>query len=360
MPVEPVDPAVQAERDAAEAEERALVDEARRAAELATSWQPADLRAALDGRSTAAPPRYLARSDGARMIYPGKAHSFVGESETLKSWAAMAACQDVLDQGGRILYIDFEDVVATFAERMTALGIKRDVLRKRAVYIRPDEALATERSRRDLAETGAAANPDLIVIDGVTEAMALHGWDINSATDVAKYHALLLRRLTKTGAATLEVDHAGKDELRGAVGSQHKRAGIDGAVYGFKKYQPGGRGKLGRIRVSVVKDRHGYVRQHCEGDAFGIFVLDATEGDGTVTAQIELPDVVSHDPKATPPETRARLLEETLANFPEGISKNKLREVLQWSERTVTRYLTEVNARQEPGPHGATLCYPPA
>ena len=299
-----IDPAVQAERDAAEAEERRLVDEARRELEAATSWQPADLRAALDGRLTAEPPRYLSRTDGAKMLYPGKAHSFVGESETLKSWAAMLACADVLAQGGRVLYIDFEDVVATFAERMTALGADPDALRKRTVYIRPDEALATERARRDLAETGARAKPDLIVIDGVTEAMALHGWDINSATDVAKYHALLLRRLTRTGAATLEVDHAGKDELRGAVGSQHKRAGIDGVVYVFRKKQSGGRGKLGLIRVGVSKDRHGYVRQNAEGDAFALFALDATSGDGSVIAEMREPDVHSYDPKGPTPDEK--------------------------------------------------------
>jgi hypothetical protein len=79
-----------------------------------TSWAAKDLEPYKRGEQVIEPPAYLTRSDGKALLYPGRPHVFYGESESLKSWAALAACQSVLEAGLTALYIDFEGAEASF------------------------------------------------------------------------------------------------------------------------------------------------------------------------------------------------------------------------------------------------------
>ena len=70
-----------------------------------------------------------------------------------------------------------------------------------------------------------------MVIDGVTEAMTMHGLELKDNADVAKFVELLPRPLARMGAAVVLVDHVAKDtggRGRFAIGAPHKLAGIDG------------------------------------------------------------------------------------------------------------------------------------
>jgi hypothetical protein len=349
------------ELEAALRDERAAADAARKWLSEATSWRPASIRDVLRGRRTP-PPTLFQRTDGVSLLYAGKAHSFVGESESLKTWAAMHACAQIMASGRGVLYIDFEDTAETFVERMRVLGVPDVLLLKHLCYIRPDEPLAAWAQQKDLVEAGMASDPALVVLDGVTEAMAMHGWDVNQATDIAKYHHKLLRKLTRTGAATLEIDHAGKDELRGAVGSQHKRAGIDGVVYTFKPVEYAGVGRHGYARVSVVKDRHGHVRAHTVGSVIGEFHLNTSDdGEGDGTAWLE---PSAHDGTATGQHAADRIerLEE-LARIVEGLSEPMSTRYIAglWdkhavvTQRALTKLMEGGYVTSEAGPRGATM-----
>ena len=211
-------------------EERALKDEqerievaAFRALDLKdnppTSWDAATIPDDL----TAELPTVLARTDGHCLLYAGRTHSFVGEPESGKTWAALAAASEVIIRGAGVMYVDFEDSVRGVARRLVALGVPLAAVRRRFAYLRPDVRIDSTGAKRSVIRTGERYAPELIVLDGVTECMALHGWDINSATDTARFLDWFPRLWERTGAAVVMVDHvvkSGDDRGRWAIGSQ--------------------------------------------------------------------------------------------------------------------------------------------
>lgn len=274
-----------------------------------TSWAPVDLTAALAGHDVE-PPSILTRSDGFALLYPGRTHQFAGESESCKSWAALAACAQVLGAGGRVLWIDYEDDERGIVARLRSLLVPVDVIAARFVYVRPDEALMTHDGRATAANTDFAALIEqpyvLAVIDGVTEALVTEGFELNSNTDVAKWSRLVPKRIaTTTGAATVAIDHVTKSaEGRGryAIGGQHKLAGLTGAAYRFDVQRRfaraiGAEPVSGVVAISVSKDRPGHIRGRAIEDRVGTFELTSYP-DGAVSAVIR----PAGDPATSGPE----------------------------------------------------------
>jgi hypothetical protein len=140
----------------------------------------------------------------------------------------------------------------------------------------------------------AASRSTLVVLDGVTEAMSLHGLDLNDQTDIAAFLAMLPRRLADLGPAVVQIDHLPKMTEHGnrfAIGGQHKLAGLDGAAYIVKVIDAFGRGKKGRAIVTVAKDREGAIREQTAGNTIAELVLDSTGG--ALLAVLEVPRGVS-------------------------------------------------------------------
>jgi len=214
--------------------------------EPVTSWAPVDLAAVIRDGHLDEPPRMLARTDGPCLIYAEKNHVFSGEPESCKGWAALHLAAERVRAGEQVVYFDFEDVAGTVIPRLLALGLEEGAIVERFHYIQPDEPLE-QAAWADL-ERVLALEPTLAVIDGVTEALVVHGLDLKDNTDIAKWLALLPRRLTRAGAAVVQIDHVGRDrDARGrfALGAQHKLAGVD-VHYGFDVIEPFGRGLEGR------------------------------------------------------------------------------------------------------------------
>lgn len=227
-----------------------------------TSWSLVDLAPIFAGDDLEPPPSMLRRTDGAGLVYAGKVHSFAGEPESGKSWLATWACFKVMADGGRVLYLDFEDRASGIVARLRALGAPDEAIRGGFGYARPDEPL-TKDGRAGL-EGSLTSTPALSIVDGVTEAMTLLGLDPLSNRDVARFMEEIPRRLVRAGSAVILVDHVVKargDRGRFALGAQHKLAGIDGAAYSFEVLRPFGRGLTGVARIEVTKDRPGFVRQ---------------------------------------------------------------------------------------------------
>lgn len=236
--------------------------------ETPTSWAPVDLDAAGGPDTTVATTDLLERTDGVALLYLGKVHAFVGESESGKTWLALLAARQVLDQGGHVLMLDFEDNASTVTGRLVALGVAWADLVARFHYAGPVEPLLDRNGRSTRAEAdlfGAVAEhrPDLVIIDGVTEGMALDGLEPLSNTDVATWYRALPKRIAAMGPAVAMVDHVTKSaEGRGryAIGAQHKLAGIDGAAYTVELLVPFRPGGTGKAKVTIAKDRPGSVR----------------------------------------------------------------------------------------------------
>lgn len=270
-----------------------------------SSWAPVDLARVQSDPDSG--PEFLARADGKRLLYMGKVHWFQGEPESCKTWAALLAAQHVIALYDRrpahIVWIDFEDDERTFLERLNAIGIDSATAAKHFTYIRPDEPLADKDGSRG-TQAGAELDrtfdegADLVVIDGVTEAMMLEGLDLMGNRDIAAWMRLLPKWIAKeVGAAVVCLDHVVKNgEQRGrfAIGGQHKLAGVDGAAYSFKTIKPLSRATgttevTGIVQVTIEKDRPGYVRAIADqGVVAGTLELTAYP-DGGLSISLELP-----------------------------------------------------------------------
>jgi AAA domain len=66
-------------------------------------------------------------------------------------------------------------------------------------------------SRRPLDRT-LDRKPALVVIDGVTEALTLHGFDLGDNVEIARWLELLPRPAARCGVAVLLLDHVVKDK----------------------------------------------------------------------------------------------------------------------------------------------------
>lgn len=316
-----------------------------------TSWTPRDLGRILRGEVRIEPPAYLPRTDGNCLIYPGRAHSFFGPSESLKSWVALLTCRSVVEAGGVALYIDFEDDEVSFVERARIVGIPDNDIGASLRYIRPEEPLLPGKpSDWDLDLAERDLDPALVIIDGVSEAFALHGWDAFSATDTAKYHRLLLRSFER--AATIEIDHTSKTEGRGQYGSQHKRAGIDGASYEFKPQTIEGKGGHSVVTLTVSKDRHGRVREFARGGTAAVFHLDATTDPANL--YLEVPDE-----RSSAEQTRDRVGLWVAEN--PGSTTRAIRDGVRGGREAIDAALRFLEAdgtlRHETGPRGAKRFY---
>lgn len=296
-----------------------------------TSWSPVDLAEAIAGEDLP-PPELLRRTDNVALLYRGKTHWFQGEPESCKTWIACAAVAQVLEAGGRVLWVDFEDDERTVVARLKGLGISGETILAGLVYIRPDEPLGDRHERitpaeLDLQELLAGVPFDLAIIDGITEAMLTEGLNLMDNADIAGFMRRLPRRIADTGAAVVGLDHVVKDtggRGRWAIGGQHKLAGLSGVAYRFDVVRPFARANgidpgVGIVTVTVAKDRVGHVRAACTGDTIAMCELTSWP-DGRIDVLLRSPDTAG---------ATDRILCGRIADYLrtyEGATVNKLRD----------------------------------
>lgn len=296
----------------------ATLDETDTTPRSKSSWRPIDLTAALAGDGPP-PPQLLRRDDGVSLLYRRRVHWLSGDSETLKSWCAQFAVAQVIQDGGNVLYLDFEDDEHGVVGRLTALGVPSPLLHDHLSYMRPDEALMTRDQRitpggLDLADAIKDRSYRLCIIDGVTEAMTVEGLEINDNVDIATWMRRLPKLIASTGPAVAVLDHLVKDRTGGAgrfaIGGQHKLAGVDGAAYMFAGLRPlsrptGSDPVEGAAKITVVKDRPGWVRGHSKNDHVATLEITAYP-DGGITSRLLAP---SEATEAPPMELSMKILD---------------------------------------------------
>ena len=241
-----------------------------------TGWEPIDLSVAVR-MGPPPPPDILCRSDGVGLLYRKKINFFFGPPESAKSWVAQYACLEVLRSGGSFLYLDFENSAQDVADHFRCLGAnpatEMSLASGRAVYMNPTRLYNTEAS--DVLSQVLQLKPTLVVIDGMTGAMRCLDRAFDSNTDFAHFEMEFMRPLTACGAALLAIDHVPKNsDGASPIGAQHKKAATTGAMFKFFAMDKPGRGKKGRIRMYIEKDKGGWLRRHCdEDDAIADFFM---------------------------------------------------------------------------------------
>lgn len=287
------------------------------------SWNPIPLGPLLAGPRRRLAPSLLTRIDGQALLYPKRVHTFQGESQSGKSWLAMLAAAQVLENGGRVVYVDFEDGWEEFTDRIQDLGIPHRDADARCRYIAPESwhVLAPSRLKRLLPDV------DLLIMDGVTNAMGMMGLNPMEMVDVS-YWTRNLRALASSGCAVVQIDHVTKSrEGRGqyAIGSVHKMNAVDGAVYGLEAVKSFGKGLDGWARIRLHKDRPGALRRAAEGNVIGILQFASNTSTEAVSLKLEPPGTDKTASGNFRPTTLMGKVSTVLASTPEeGLSKNQI------------------------------------
>lgn len=244
--------------------------------ERATSWSTIDLGPYISGEVVQEPPTILLRTDGKGLMYPGLVNLIYGKSESAKSWIALYACVQVMETGGRVVYIDLEDGPPGTIARLLALGVGADDIANQFQYILPDSPLAA--MQKSMFGGDAATNegkasqnefdlmlkdidPAMIVVDGMTVLYGIHGHNTNDATATA-FITNWLKSLCINGATVIVIDHTGKGDGAGAspIGAHHKIAMVQGTALRVDVISKPMKGAIGTIQLITYKDRPGDVR----------------------------------------------------------------------------------------------------
>lgn len=250
------------------------------------SWAPVDLGPYLRGEIIRSEPSVgIARRDGLHLLYPGKEHAVVGEMESGKSWFCLASAAAEMTAGRTVVYVHFEEAdPGGTIDGLRALGVDPYTLTERFLFVGPERRVTPDALAALLDRV-----PSLVILDGVNEALSLHGWDGNATDGAAMFRRHLVKPCTRAGAATLAADHVVKDaERRGrsAIGSVHKVNGLSGALILLENAEPFGRCQRGRSHVFVTKDRPGNLRKEGRPSAvvgktyMGELVVDDTQSRG--------------------------------------------------------------------------------
>lgn len=302
------------------------------------SWAPVDLTAVLDGSWQPPLPTVGKRSDGIGLFYPGRSHTIISETEGGKTWLALSAALDEMADGNHVVYFDFEDSEGGIVGRLLTLGAHRSTINERFHYLRPTDPLGTGINVDDLNRVLADHQPTLGIIDGVTEAMTLHGLNPLDNVDAAVFGRMLPRRITETGAAAVSLDHVVKDrDGRGryALGAVHKLNGLDGASYVLENRAPFGVGLTGRSTIRIAKDRPAQLRRHALPSGggmhwFGDLVLKS-HGDEFAEVSIEPP--TAHAPEFRPTLLMGRISDALAEHGP--LSGRQLEEMVTGKSATI-------------------------
>lgn len=253
----------------------------------ASTLEIADIGALLASDLEPVQADYLTRTDGTALLYAGKMHVFQAEPSAGKSWLALAATLDVLRVGGAVVYLDYEDTSTGILGRLLALGAEPSDVRERFAYVQPAGGFGpTEKA--DLARLLDRLNPDLVVIDGVAEALARDGLSEDRAAEVVGWIERLPRWIARTGAAVVMLDHVVKDreqQGRWARGSSAKLAAVDGASYQVKIATPFSRHRAGVVKMIVAKDRPGGIG--AIGDVAAVATIEPHAGGARVVVTLD-------------------------------------------------------------------------
>jgi hypothetical protein len=223
-----------------------------------SSWLPVDL--AGRAANPPAPPDLLG------LFYVGKFHLVSGESESMKTWLAIAAAVDELAAGRGVYWADGDDVgLDAILERLHLFGVDDAALGQRFAYASPDEPLHPDRCS-DLVDRLRGLSCRLVVLDGFNPLVTIHGLDPDKGTDIERFYRLV-DPLRKLPAAVLLPDNVVKaKEARGkfSIGSERKHSKCD-AHLGMVTIAPLVRGGTGKARIQVHKDRPGHLTRPTPG-----------------------------------------------------------------------------------------------
>ena len=335
-----------------------------------TSWQAVDLTVIVAGLrdGTLERPRptvgalSMSDTDEARaLFYRGKVNGLAGESGCGKSFVAMAVSAQEMREGRAVVFIDPEDSAVGAVSRLLDMGVRAETITQHFHYLSPTEGLSAL-AWLDLAELLDEVAPSLVVIDSTGEGLSIAGRNPNADEEVAAWFRSVPRRIADhpTTPAVLVLDHVTKTDDGGLwpIGSQRKRAAINGAQYMLRLVKQFSRDQAGSAVLTVAKDRHGHYRHGQKVAQLHV----APAGDGRVQLDLMyLPDTAPAEGGPFRPTVLMERVSRYLENHP-GAADRTARQVrtrVQGKEKSILDaadlLVMEGFAVTEVGAHAATV-----
>jgi hypothetical protein len=193
------------------------------------------------------------------MLYKGRINEIHSEPGVGKTNLALCFAQTVTKEGGHVVFIDPEDTPVGILTRLKAFGADMQMVVEQFHYLH----------NPTLEEFGAAISwtarnrPDLVILDGLAEALAAEGKNEDKVGDVLSFFRYRLRPFAELGgAAVLVSDHVSKsteDRGRWARGSGAKLGRYDGVSYSAELLESYSSTQAGKVSLKIAKDRNGGV-----------------------------------------------------------------------------------------------------
>jgi hypothetical protein len=227
------------------------------------------------------------------LFYPGRRHVLSGEAEAGKTWLLLAIAVDEIKDGHGVVWVDDDNMgPAALLERLRSLELDDEQIRASFAYLRPAERL-NQRARGYIQQLLAQLDCRLVVFDAFNASLTLQGFDPNVTKDVEQFFRQVADLFCDEGAAVVFPDHVTKNrEARGkyAFGAERKQTGVD-VHLGLATIEAFGRGKTGKAKLTVHKDRPGFL----ERPSPGLFVLASDPESERCRWQIEREHAISEE-----------------------------------------------------------------
>jgi hypothetical protein len=258
---------------------------------MGSTWTPVDLAAVVEKGYT--PPRpgvCMVVNSEFGLFYEGRINALFGDSGGGKTWVALWTIKEAIEQKRSAVLIDYEDHPGACIQRLEQLGCERSAILQYLIYVQPHEKWNPAAEKHLLAGLDGR-NAAVAVFDSTGEGMALDGVNPNSDDEVARWFRGAARCLADHGAAVILIDHVPKPQQGGRtvdfqIGSQRKRAAVNGAAYYLDVISAPSREEEGRFKLWTKKCRFGW-RKHgmiaCE-------VSMSNNEDGTINFSIVQPE----------------------------------------------------------------------
>lgn len=345
--------------------------------EEASSWRPVDLteivRGLADGTLHRLRPTVgrldLSDDEDRALFYAGKVNGIAGESGAGKTWTALVVAAQELADGASVLYVDMEDSAAGVVARLLDLGVAPEAVTDLFSYVAPTERL-TVPGWEELDALLADVRPSLVVVDSTGEGLALDGANPNADEEVAAWFRRVPRQLAdhEAAPAVVVLDHVTKSDDGGLwpIGSQRKRAAINGAQYMQRLVKPFSKERAGAAVLVVAKDRHGHYRT---GRRVAQLLVAPERADGAAGADgavrmdlVFVPDVA---PSAGGDSARPTILMERVSRYLEthpgpadritGRIKKNVKGRAEYITDAMYALVAEGYARTSAGPNNGTV-----
>ena len=262
-------------------------------------------------------PAILSRTDGRTVLYAGKVNTVAARPNGGKSWLAMKCAIEVVERGGRVLMLDFDNKrPSVLAGRAGDMGVEATVQNEEAFQFKDVELVKNKGAMAAAVQWLLAAKEptfSTVIIDSDTAAgVPNDGGDVNpwwkahvTPWETAELGVVILSHRPK---------QQDEDAAPGSIGSQTKRALPTGAVLIMKTTKMWNSEVGGLVHLVVDKDRNGEL-PGVEEEIIVDMVVEHVDMDGGQFLNITL---------EPPDEDRGNedivyALDAALAEHPEGV-----------------------------------------